>query len=61
MNVSMNESRDYECKLGMEGLDKYLQRVAMPRSDDIGLGKALTKEVNSAVQRVLENRMVMPW
>ena len=46
------ESRD-ECKLDMAGLHKYFQRVPMPRSKETGLGEAVTKDVNRAVQRVL--------
>ena len=38
----------------MAGLFKYFQRQSLPRSEETGLGEVLTKEANTAVERVLE-------
>ena len=56
VQINTNESRDNECKLDMAGLHKYFQRVTMPRSEETGLGEAVTKEVNCAVERVLREQ-----
>ena len=36
------------------GLHRYFQRVLIPRSEETGLREAVTKDVNCAVQSVLE-------
>ena len=40
----------------MAGLFKYFKRQSLPRSEETGLGEAITEEANTAVEKVLEER-----
>ena len=40
----------------MAGPHKYFRRVMLPTSDETGLGKAVTKEVNHAGERILKEQ-----
>ena len=44
----------------MAGLHKYFQRVTLLTSDETGLGEAVTKEVNHAVERILNEQNEVP-
>ena len=44
----------------MAGLHKYFHRVTLPTSDQSGLGEAVTKEVNHAVERILKEQNEVP-
>ena len=42
----------------MAGLLKYFQRQSLPRSEETGLGEAITEEANAAVEKVLEEERI---